>query len=96
MTQHPDIIIWILTGIVGALIIALWWSIRIWIQGINSRMDEMMSQLSQISKQNIGFEKDIMRLEKAINSHDERMRDYSIRIRDIENKQAGCRNCIAK
>jgi hypothetical protein len=96
MTQHPDIIIWILTGVVGVLLAGLWFSIKKWIDGINRRIDDMMAQLIMISKQNVGFEKDIMRLDKSQNSQDERMRDHSYRIRDVENKLAGCRNCTGK
>jgi chromosome segregation ATPase len=86
-------VIWILTGLVGVLIMGLWFSIKTWIKRINIRMDEIMNQLNIISKQNVGFEKDIMRMDNTLNSHDKRMHDYSDRIRELEYKQASCQNC---
>ena len=93
MTQHPDIAVWVLTGVVSVLITILWWSIRGWIKGVNTRIAEILSSLQVMGNKNVGFEKDIARLDRASESHDKRMHDYSERIRDLETKQAACKYC---
>ena len=93
MKEHPDIAIWILTAVVGLLGGIMWWSIRVWVKGINDKIAEMMTELRVIGNKNVGFEKDISRIDNNYNSHDRRMHDYSERIRDLEQKQAKCRNC---
>ncbi len=93
MSEHQDIAVWVLTGVVGAMGVALWWSIRNWIKSINEKITEIMSELKVVGNKNVGFEKDISRLDRLYESHDKRMHDYSERIRDIEQKQAACRNC---
>lgn len=84
---------WILTAVVAALGTVLWWSIRGWIKGVNTRITEILGSLQIMGNKNVGFEKDIARLDKSIDSHDKRMHDYSERIREMEVKQAKCRNC---
>lgn len=96
MTQHPDIAVWILTSVVISLGMILWWSIRLWIKSINEKIAEMMKELKIVGNKNIGFEKDISRLDRSHDSHDKRMQDYSERIRDLERKQPARRNCTSK
>jgi hypothetical protein len=96
MTQQPDVAIWILTAVVGALGMILWWSIRLWVKSITEKIAEMMAELKIVGKQNIGFEKDISRLDRSHDSHDKRMQDYSERIRNLELKQPARRNRATK
>lgn len=96
MNEHPDIAVWALSGVVGVMAIVLWWSFRVWIKGINEKIAEMMTKLEVVGNKNIGFEKDISRLDRQYESHDRRMHDYSERLRELEQKQASCRNCTIK
>lgn len=93
MSEHPDIAIWVLTAVVGVMAVILWWSFRIWIKGVTDKIAEMMTKLEVVGNKNIGFEKDIARMDANYQSHDKRMHDYSERMRDLEQKQASCRNC---
>jgi hypothetical protein len=88
-----DTATWILAAVVALLGVILWWSIRGWIKGVNSRIAEILSSLQVMGNKNIGFEKDIARLDRTSESFDKRMHDYSERIRTIETTQARCRNC---
>lgn len=94
--SHPEVSNWVLSGVVIVLGTILWWSIRSWIKGIQKEFAEMKEQLTIIGKQNVGFEKDINRLDRAYESHDKRMHDYSERLREVEHTQAACRNCNEK
>lgn len=102
-----DTATWILAAVVAALGVILWWSIRGWIKGVNDRIAEIMSSLQVMGNKNIGFEKDISRLDRTLEkevarldgahvSMDERMHDHSLRIRILEHQQAGCHNCTVK
>jgi hypothetical protein len=93
MSQHPDIAVWILTGVVSVMGLILWWSIRGWIKGINEEISKMRDELRTVGNKNVGFEKDIARIDDINRSHDKRMHDYSERIRELEQNQARCRNC---
>ncbi len=93
MIPQNETATWILAAVVAVLGTVLWWSIRGWIKGVNTRIAEILSSLQVMGNKNIGFEKDISRLDKNIDSHDKRMHDYSERIRELEYNQAKCRNC---
>jgi len=84
MTGQSDIAVWILGGVVSILGTALWWSIKIWIKGINEKFDKILTKLTLIEKQNVGFEKDIGHLASQINSHDKRLHDHGERLRSLE------------
>jgi peptidoglycan hydrolase CwlO-like protein len=93
LLPNTNIAIWILSLVVGAFGVILWFSIRTWIEKINEKISEIMAELKVVGNKNVGFEKDISRLDKMAESHDKRMHDYSERIRDIEQKVASCPNC---
>jgi hypothetical protein len=84
MNGQSDIAVWILGGVVSILGTALWWSIKVWIKGINEKFDSILTKLTSIEKQNVGFEKDISHLALQINSHDKRLHDHGERIRSLE------------
>lgn len=92
MNHYADLAVWVLTAVVAAMGTILWWSIRNWIRGVNEKIAEIMAELKVVGNKNIGFEKDISRLEKLIDSHDKRLQGHSERMHEIEQKQAGCRN----
>jgi hypothetical protein len=93
MTQHPDIAVWVLTGVVAAMGLILWWSIRAWVKGINRQIAEIMQELKVVGNKNIGFEKDIARIDRYYDEQNKRFHDYSERMRGVEQTQAKCRNC---
>ena len=86
MNQHQDIVIWVLTGVITVLGTILWWSIRFWIRTMSEKISEIMVDLKIIGNKNVGFEKDIARIDRNHESHDKRMHDYSERIRELEKK----------
>lgn len=91
-----DLSNYILSGAVIVLGTIMWWSIRSWIKGVNKEISEMRDELRTVGNKNVGFEKDISRLDRQYDSVDKRMHDYSERIREIEQTQAACRNCPPK
>jgi chromosome segregation ATPase len=93
MTQDPNTSVWILSAVVSVLGAGMWWSIRTWIKGVNEEISKMRDELRTVGNKNVGFEKDINKLDREHESHDKRMHDYSERIRELEQKQASCRNC---
>jgi hypothetical protein len=93
MTQHPDIAIWIQSGLISIMVLILWWSIKGWIKGVNEKLSTMSEELRTLGNKNIGFEKDLGRLDRGNESFDKRMHDYSERLRSVEQTQARCRNC---
>lgn len=93
MSEHQDIAVWALTAVVGGMGVVLWWSIRNWIKGINQKITEIMTELRVVGNKNVGFEKDIARLDRQHEDHSKRFHDYSERLREVEHVQAQCRNC---
>ena len=95
--QHVDIAVWVLTGVITILVTAMWWSIRTWIKGVNHEISEMRKELTNVTNKNVGFEKDISRIDRFSDQLDKRtdsrMHDYSERLRGVEQTQAKCRNC---
>lgn len=84
MKDYGDIATWILGAVVSLLGTALWWSIKIWVRGINEKFDSILTKLAIIEKQNVGFEKDLHYLSTQIGSHEKRLHDHGERIRTLE------------
>lgn len=93
MIGTPDFSTWIQSLLIGAMGVILWWSIRSWIKGVNSQLSEMRDELRTVGNKNIGFEKDIQRIDRDYVGHENRLYDHSERLRTVEQTQAKCRNC---
>lgn len=96
MIGTAELSTWIQSLLIGTMGVILWWSIRSWIKGVNSQISEMRDELRTVGNKNIGFEKDIQRIDRDYVSHENRLHDHSERLREVEQKQAACRNCITK
>jgi hypothetical protein len=79
--------VWLLTSVIIILITVLWWIVRLGIKGIYSRLDQMISQNEETSKQMVQQCAEIEHLESRINVNDKRLDDHAGRIRNLEIKK---------
>jgi len=85
--RYVDIQVWILTGLVGSLLILGWWSARNWITTISEKIDQLITAVQKQSESNIKQAVEINNLTKRVDTADNRLNDHSKRIKNIEIKQ---------
>ena len=76
--------IWIYRGLIGLLLLVLWWVIRSAWNQLNEKFDKLIEAVERANVENIKQTKDIENLEKRVDTHDERLNDHSKRILKIE------------
>lgn len=82
-----DLAGWIQSAIIGGMGAMLWWSIKGWMKGVNEKLTTMSDEIRTLGNKNIGFEKDICRIDRDYENHEKRLHDHSERIRKVEQQQ---------
>lgn len=79
---------WLTLAVIGGGAVVIWWSVRTWIKGVNSRFDTLISEMQTLSKTLVNSNARIASLENRIQSQEERLNNYAGRLRDVEIEQA--------
>lgn len=79
-----DIKTWILTGLVTAGAVVLWWLIRQGVVGIYKRLDKMINQNQAFGRALIRQSGRLSTLERRTEVNEKRLNDHSGRIRRLE------------
>ncbi|WP_146161516.1 hypothetical protein [Mangrovibacterium marinum] len=83
-----DLKVWILSGVIGAGSVLLWWIIRKAIDGVYARLDRMIEQNEETGKMLVEHGNELKSLDRRINVNENRLNDHAKRIRQLEiNKQ---------
>ena len=76
--------VWILSAVIGAGAVLLWWIIRKAIDGVYSRLDRMIEQNEETSKALVEHASELKSLDRRITVNENRLNDHSKRIRQLE------------
>ncbi|MFK5855382.1 MAG: hypothetical protein QM503_04560 [Bacteroidota bacterium] len=77
---------WILTGLVGFMLMAGWWSARSWIQTVTNKIDQLIMAVQKQSESNVRQSSEINNISKRIDTSEVRLNDHSKRLNNIEIK----------
>jgi len=84
--------LWFYRGALAVFFAILYFLFQKWIGRIDKRFDELIEAVNDISKSLVRQSVEIGNLTKRVDSNDKRLYDHSRRLRNMENKQAGCLN----
>ena len=76
--------VWILSTVIGAGAVLLWWIIRKAIDGVYARLDRMIEQNEETSKALVEHASELKSLDRRITVNENRLNDHSKRIRQLE------------
>jgi hypothetical protein len=81
-----EVEIWIYRGLIGFIIMVLWYVIRRWATKIDEKFDQLIHAVENMGIKNETQNGEIKMLQKVQNTQDTRLNDHSKRIREVERK----------
>ena len=84
---------WVYRGVIALLLIVVWAVIKIGAKKILEELRDMNCSLKILSDSSLIHDGDIKLVKDQVGSHEKRLSDHTVRIRDVERKQDGCQYC---
>lgn len=79
-----DFEIWVYRGLIGLLLIILWFVVQRFTKKIDEKFDELIAAVHDLSKSSALQNSEIRHIERKAEAHDTRLNDHSKRIRKLE------------
>lgn len=70
--------IWVYRGLIGLLLIVVWWVVKRWADGISNKFDKLIKLMNDYTTKTAEQEVRLSTLEKRADNHGERIRDLEI------------------
>ena len=81
-----EVEIWIYRGLIGFIIVILWYVIRQWAGKIDEKFDKLIEAVEKMGLKNETQNGEIKLLSNVQKTHDDRLNDHAKRIREVERK----------
>ena len=81
-----DFEIWIYRGLIGFVLMVLWYFIRRWSVKIDLKFDKLIDAVNQVGLKNEEQNGDLKLLKSRVDTHNDRLNSHSKSIRELEIK----------
>lgn len=85
--------LWLIRSLIVALVVYLWWSLRGSWKQILSELKDVNQNIKALGEKGIQHDGKLEMVQNQVKVHEDRLGDYSKRIREIEKKQDQCQYC---